>query len=183
MCMERKLIVGLGNPDKKWLKTRHNIGWMVLESIDVLKWEEVAGIGFMAENVKGDIFLRPTVGMNSSGIAVEKAMKNYNIPVENVLIIVDDMDLPFGNIRLKGKGSARHNGLRSIEEHLGTSKYARLKVGIGKDFEPGQQLEFVLGEFKREEQLILPEIIEAVKSGIEVWLEEDTLEKAMSKIN
>lgn len=149
--------------------------------IDGLQWENVDK-GYLAR--KDNIyFLRPFTGMNSSGEAVDCWVNKLGIKLDHLLIIVDDLDLPFGKIRLKGKGSSRHNGLRSIENCLGTSIYPRLKIGIGKNFKPDGQLEFVLGEFNEEELFILPEIIEAAKSAIEIFLEESSIDKAISKIN
>lgn len=178
---DKFLVVGLGNPEEKWKSTRHNIGWNVLLDIEGLQWKNVDK-GYLAK--KDNIyFLRPSTGMNSSGEAVYHWVNELRIKLDHLLIIVDDLDLPFGKIRLKGKGSARHNGLKSIENCLGTSIYPRLKIGIGKNFKPDGQLEFVLGEFNEEELLILPEIIEAAKSAVEVFLEESTIDKAMSKIN
>ena len=143
------LIAGLGNIGPEYHETRHNIGFMVVDAL-----AQAAGItfndgryGFTATmSVKGRqlILLKPSTFMNLSGNAVRYWMQKENIPLENVLIVVDDLALPFGTLRLKGKGSdAGHNGLKHIAATLGTQNYARLRFGIGNDFPRGGQVDFV----------------------------------------
>ena len=151
------LIAGLGNIGPEYHETRHNIGFMVVDAL-----AQAAGItfndgryGFTATmSVKGRqlILLKPSTFMNLSGNAVRYWMQKENIPLENVLIVVDDLALPFGTLRLKGKGSdAGHNGLKHIAATLGTQNYARLRFGIGNDFPRGGQIDYVLGHFPKEE--------------------------------
>lgn len=151
------LIAGLGNIGPEYHETRHNIGFMVVDAL-----AQAAGItfndgryGFTATmSVKGRqlILLKPSTFMNLSGNAVRYWMQKENIPLENVLIVVDDFALPFGTLRLKGKGSdAGHNGLKHIAATLGTQNYARLRFGIGNDFPRGGQVDFVLGHFTDED--------------------------------
>ena len=151
------LIVGLGNIGPEYAETRHNIGFKV---VDALARE--AGVafedkryGFVATmRVKNQtlILLKPSTYMNLSGNAVRYWMNEKKIPVENVLVVVDDLALPFGALRLKPGGSeAGHNGLRHITQVLGTQQYARLRFGIGNDFPRGGQVDFVLGEFSEED--------------------------------
>ena len=151
------LIAGLGNIGDDYAGTRHNIGFSV---VDALASE--AGVtfqdkryGFVAEmKLRGHklFLLKPSTYMNLSGNAVRYWMQKENIPLENVLIVVDDLALPFGTLRLKGKGSdAGHNGLKHIAATLGTQDYARLRFGIGNDFPRGGQIDFVLGHFTDED--------------------------------
>lgn len=146
------IIIGLGNPEEKYAHTRHNIGWDCLR--DDLDWKK-DGNKLIAE----EIYIRSLTGMNSSGLAIPK-----NIDPKELIVLVDDLDLPFGTIKIKTKGSARHNGLKSIEEALGGNQdYVRIKIGIGKNFKPGEQLNYVLSEFNDEEKIQIPKIIEKVR--------------------
>ena len=151
------LIVGLGNIGPEYHETRHNIGFMAVDAL-----AKAAGAtftdgryGFTATlSVKGRqlLLLKPSTFMNLSGNAVRYWMQKENIPLENVLVVVDDLALPFGTLRLKGKGSdAGHNGLKHIAATLGTQNYARLRFGIGNDFPRGGQIDYVLGHFPKEE--------------------------------
>lgn len=156
--MIKYLIVGLGNIGPEYHESRHNIGFM---TVDALAKANNAPpfidkrYGFTTNfSVKGRqlILLKPSTFMNLSGFAVRYWMQKENIPLENVLIIVDDIALPLGVLRLKGKGSdAGHNGLRHIATTLGTQEYARLRFGIGNDFPRGGQVDYVLGQFTEEE--------------------------------
>lgn len=163
------IVIGLGNPEEKYSHTRHNIGWDCLP--ENLNWTE-SGNKMIAE----ETYIRSLTGMNSSGLALPKG-----INPKEVIVIVDDLDLPFGTIKVKTKGSARHNGLRSIEESLGSQEYIRIKIGIGKNFEPGHQLDYVLSEFTEEEKEKLPSIIEKVRRIVDLILTEG-IEKARNKI-
>lgn len=152
------LIVGLGNIGSEYEYTRHNIGFRILDAF--AKSSNIAfqdkRYGAVAEvRVKNKmlVLLKPSTYMNLSGNAVRYWMKECNIPLENVLVLVDDLALPFGALRLKSKGSdAGHNGLKNIQSVLGTANYARLRFGIGNDFPKGAQIDYVLGEFSEEEE-------------------------------
>lgn len=156
------LIVGLGNPGPKYENTRHNIGFRVVEHLSE-DWENVSH-GQMAKlkhRGKQVYLLKPDTFMNLSGKAVRYWMQKEKIPKQNVLVIVDDLHLDFAAVRLRGKGSdAGHNGLKSIDQLTGGNNYARLRVGIGRDFHPGQQADYVLGEWKNAEREKLPALIE-----------------------
>ena len=160
------LIVGLGNKGSEFEYTRHNIGFKVAEKIaESLEVSfNTANFGWMAEGKhKGrKVFvLKPDTYMNLSGNAVRYWMQKENIPLENVLIVTDDLALPFGTLRMKGKGSdAGHNGLKNINEVLQTQNYARLRFGISADFSAGRQVDYVLGVWNEEETEKLPERIE-----------------------
>jgi len=163
----KHLIVGLGNIGREYEDTRHNIGFMILDALakasnvvfDVNK--RYGAIAEMKLKNKQLILLKPYTYMNLSGNAVRYWVQNEKIEPENLLIVVDDLALPFGAVRLKSKGSdAGHNGLKHIQETLGTTQYNRLRFGIGNNFPQGAQINFVLNPFTDEEQKQLPERIE-----------------------
>ncbi|MBP6066223.1 aminoacyl-tRNA hydrolase [Bacteroides sp.] len=151
------LIVGLGNIGPEYHETRHNIGFMTVD--ELAKTHNATfkdgRYGFTTTlSIKGRqlLLLKPSTYMNLSGNAVRYWMQKENIPLENVLVIVDDLALPFGVLRLKGKGSdAGHNGLKHIAAILGTQNYARLRFGIGNEFPRGTQVDFVLSKFDEED--------------------------------
>ena len=155
------LIVGLGNPGPKYENTRHNIGFRVIEELSE-DWSSCSH-GHMARikhRGKQLLLLKPDTFMNLSGKAVRYWMQKEKIPKQNVLVVVDDLHLDFGALRLRGKGSdAGHNGLKSIDQLTGGNNYARLRCGIGRDFHPGQQADYVLGEWKPAEREGLPTLI------------------------
>ena len=157
------LIVGLGNIGNEYEGTRHNIGFTVFEAFAKSSNSIFADkrYGFVAEtSCRGRklVLLKPSTYMNLSGNAVRYWMQTEKIPLENVLVIVDDLALPVGALRLKGQGSdGGHNGLKHIATTLGTTAYARLRFGIGNDFSKGRLVDFVLGSFDSEEQKIIDE--------------------------
>jgi PTH1 family peptidyl-tRNA hydrolase len=166
------LIVGLGNPGLEYKNTRHNIGFTVLDSL-----AEKSGIvfldkryGYRAElKVKGKtlILVKPTTFMNLSGKAINYYLQFENIPIEKMMIVVDDLALPFGTIRIKSKGgSGGHNGLQHIEETIGTAEYNRMRFGIGAEFGKGQQVNYVLGEWEKQELEKMQERIELACEAI-----------------
>ncbi|RKS96289.1 aminoacyl-tRNA hydrolase [Chryseobacterium defluvii] len=160
------LIVGLGNKGAEYENTRHNIGFKVAEKIaETLETPfQTTNFGWMAEGkYKGRkvLVLKPDTYMNLSGNAVKYWMQKENIPLENVMIITDDLALPFGTLRMKMKGSdAGHNGLKNIQEVLQTQNYARLRFGISADFSEGRQVDYVLGTWSEEEKEKLQERID-----------------------
>jgi PTH1 family peptidyl-tRNA hydrolase len=161
------LIVGLGNIGPEYADTRHNIGFMILDALakasnvvfDVNK--RYGSIAEMKLKNRQLVLLKPSTYMNLSGNAVRYWMQMEKIEPENLLILVDDLALPFGTLRLKPKGSdAGHNGLKHIQEILGTTNYNRLRFGLGNDFPQGAQIDFVLSPFTEAEQKSLPERVE-----------------------
>jgi PTH1 family peptidyl-tRNA hydrolase len=159
------LIVGLGNPGSKYADTRHNIGFDVLDalikdsesSFETARYADVAEIKFKGRKL---VLIKPNTFMNLSGKAVHFWLQKEKIPMSNLLVISDDLALPFGTLRLKGKGSAGgHNGLKDIEAVLKTGIYSRLRFGIGSDYARGKQADFVLGPWSLEEQNDLSERI------------------------
>ena len=168
------LIAGLGNVGDEYTETRHNIGFKIVEAL-----AEEAGASFFSSRladvcemkVKGKqlILIKPTTFMNLSGKAVKYWMTENKIVKENILVIVDDLALPFGSLRMRHRGSdGNHNGLTSVHESLGTDAYARLRFGIGAEFKKGSQVNYVLGKWNETEMKTLNEKIklagEAVKS-------------------
>jgi PTH1 family peptidyl-tRNA hydrolase len=161
--MKKFLIAGLGNPGGEYANTRHNIGFRILDFMaekESLKFE-TAKLGAVAEyKFKGRTFilLKPNTYMNLSGKAVKYWLDKENIPLENLLVVTDDLNLPFGTIRIKPKGSdGGHNGLKSIQEMLGTADYPRFRFGISDQFKKGHQVHYVLGEWNDEEKSALSE--------------------------
>lgn len=172
------LIVGLGNIGAEYAHTRHNIGFDIADALakDLGNGFEVLRLAYYTElSFKGRklYVIKPTTFMNLSGRSVNYWMKELKIAPENVLVLVDDLALPLGKLRLKLQGSsAGHNGLKSIEEVCGGQNYARLRFGIGDDFPRGRQAEFVLSAFDAKEQLELPALIdrsvELIKSFVTI---------------
>ena len=169
------LIVGLGNIGVEYANTRHNMGFMVLDA-----WAQASNILFESGrygstatiSFKGRKFtlLKPSTYMNLSGKAVRYWMNELKIPLENLLVLSDDLNIPFGTLRLRKNGSAGgHNGLTNINELLGTQDYARIRLGIGNDFGRGQQVGYVLGELSKEEAEQMPEICKRTIEGIKAW--------------
>ncbi len=164
--MRKFLIVGLGNIGEKYANTRHNIGFKVLDYF--AKEEELTfetkKLGDIATyKLKGRtfIFLKPSTFMNLSGKAVQYWLTKEKIPLENLLVITDDLNLSFGSIRLKIKGSdGGHNGLKDIQNQLNTTKYNRFRFGISDEFSKGRQVDYVLGEWSEEENKGLQERLE-----------------------
>ena len=182
------LIVGLGNIGVEYVNTRHNMGFMVLDA-----WAQASNISFESGrygstatiSFKGRKFhlLKPSTYMNLSGKAVRYWMNELKIPVENLLVISDDLNIPFGTLRLRKNGSAGgHNGLTNINELIGTQDYARIRVGIGNDFGKGQQVGYVLGGLNDEESGQMPEICKRVIDGIKAWATIGP-DRAMNTIN
>lgn len=159
------LIVGLGNPGEKYNFTRHNIGFSIIDRFisefdGNLKTEKLGEVAHLKYKSKPVVLLKPNTFMNLSGKAVNYWMQKEKINLENLLIVTDDLALPFGKIRLKGKGSdGGHNGLKDIQAVLQTLNYARLRIGVGNDFQKGQQVNHVLGKWTKEEEIQLDEII------------------------
>ena len=160
------LIVGLGNIGPEYADTRHNIGFNIADEL-------VKELGGSFSNLRLAYYtevswkgrklhvIKPTTFMNLSGKAVNYYMQQFNIPIENVLVIVDDLALPLGKLRLKMQGSsAGHNGLKSIEESCGGQGYPRLRFGIGDNFSKGRQIDYVLGRFDKDEETELPALID-----------------------
>lgn len=171
--MKKYLIVGLGNIGAEYVNTRHNIGFKIVDFVasEAKVSFETAKLGAIAEySIKGRklILLKPNTYMNLSGKAVKYWMDKENIAKENVLVITDDLNLSFGTIRIKAKGTdGGHNGLKNIQLILNTSEYPRFRFGISDEFKKGQQVDYVLGEWNDVEKAKLPERYEVAKQIVE----------------
>ena len=170
--MNKFLVVGLGNIGAEYVNTRHNIGFKVLDFLakkESIAFETVK-LGAVAElKLKGKTFflLKPNTYMNLSGKSVKFWMDKKNIPLQNILIIADDLNLSFGTIRIRTKGSdGGHNGLKNITLVLNTQEYARFRFGISDEFKKGKQIDYVLGEWNEEEKAKLPERLEVASEII-----------------
>jgi len=172
------VIAGLGNPGKAYVGTRHNIGFEVVAALAAKHRLEFRKTlkkkGSVAEGKIGEadvILLMPLTFMNESGASVSAVMSNTNVELSHLLVVVDDIAIPMGQIRMRtDSSSGGHNGLKSIEEHLQTNRFARLRIGVG-DREVGDLASHVLGQFSKEEEGLVPEILERAVKAIEIWLE------------
>jgi len=182
------LIAGLGNIGTEYDHTRHNIGFDVLDSFiskhgGTFNSDRLAHYSLVKIKGKQLHLIKPTTYMNLSGKALAYWANKLNIPIENILIVTDDLALPTGKLRLRTKGSdAGHNGLKSINEVLNTMEYPRLRFGIGNDFPKGGQVNFVLGKWPDEEIELVKKGIENAIKAIELFALEGS-ERAMNKVN
>lgn len=173
--MKRFLIACLGNMGPEYVNTRHNAGFMVADAL-----ADDAGVSFQSKRY-GDmavvrvkncelLILKPSTFMNLSGVAVRYWMNHEKLPLENLLVVVDDMAIPFDSIRMRKQGSdAGHNGLKNIASELGTQNYARLRFGIGNGFPRGGQIDYVLGKFPPEEMEKMPEVLKKTGDAIKAF--------------
>lgn len=179
-----RLVVGLGNPGLEYEGTRHNVGFMLLDRMATRKGEwrkERAWNGFLLFD-EGVWLLKPQTYMNLSGECVAAVARFYKIPTESILVVLDDMSIGLGRLRLRKGGSAGgHHGLQSILTHCGTKEVARLRVGIG-GAKPGESVAHVLGRFRKDEQAQLEEAVERGEAAIRL-AQSDGLEKAMNAFN
>jgi PTH1 family peptidyl-tRNA hydrolase len=184
------LIVGLGNPGAEYARTRHNAGFLLVERL-AAQWKTdwASERKFQARIAKGErngkkvLLCEPQTFMNLSGEAVGELARFYQLPLAQILVAVDDADLPFGEIRLRASGSSGgHHGLESIEQHLGSREFARLRIGIGRKDGARQITGHVLGKFDLAENELLEKILERSARQVECWLM-DGLQKAMSQFN
>jgi len=182
------LVVGLGNIGAEYAGTRHNMGFLVLDalakasntSFSTLRYGSLTEVRMAGKHV---FLLKPSTYMNLSGKAVHYWMREERIPLEQVLVVVDDIALPLGALRMRKQGSdGGHNGLRSINEALGTTTYTRLRVGIGSDFGRGQQVDYVLGDWSPQESKELPFIFQKCNDAIQTFVLEGP-DRAMNRCN
>ena len=184
-----KLIVGLGNVGKEYENTRHNIGFMVADELakrwGETKWKEADNAFYVEYRMPEKVFLiKPTTYMNLSGFAVADFANFYHIAPEDVAVIQDDLDLPCGQIRIRRKGSAGgHNGIKSIQEHLGTAEFPRFKVGIGHPAgERKDVIKHVLQKFYADEAEAVAEAVKRTADAVECWLRQD-MDTVMQEYN
>ncbi len=185
-----KLIVGLGNPGENYSKTRHNVGFMTLDALakyynvefklDKKQKGMIATVNKLGNKA---ILLKPTTYMNLSGEAVRSVCNYYDIKIEDILVISDDLDLPVGKIRLRDKGSAGgHNGLKSINENLKTQEYKRIKIGIDKS-SVIPVVDYVLGKFSQDDMITIDQKIEKIISALDDFISDVDYKKISSYIN
>ena len=187
---EQCLVVGLGNPGKEYKLTRHNIGFMVVEEISrqyhlrfssSSKWN-----GLWAQGEVDDrrlVLLMPMTFMNNSGTVVKKMVNQNDVDLEHLLVVTDDVNLPFGQMRIRPRGQAGgHNGLTSVIEHLGTSDVARLRVGVGAPAEKNDMVNFVLSEFNNQEKKQLESCVQRAADCCVLWWREG-IAQAMNQFN
>lgn len=182
--MKKYLIIGLGNIGSEYAETRHNIGFKILDQLakekdftfETVKLGDVGSFKVKGRNI---LCLKPSTYMNRSGKALKYWMDKERIPLENVLVVTDDINLEFGTIRLKTKGSdGGHNGLKDIQLYLNSVNYNRFRFGVGAEFSKGRQVDYVLGEWNEKEREALPErlerssqlIISFVLSGVKITM-------------
>ncbi len=186
----RYLIVGLGNPGEEYAGTRHNVGFMVVKALARKHGLTFDGKEAKARIARGTVrgrevlLARPFTYMNLSGGAVGELVRRYDLPLERVLIVCDDLDLPLGTLRLRpGGGDGGHRGLRSIQEVLGTKAFPRLRVGIGRPPEGMEAADYVLSPFdEAERRLLEAEVLPRAVEAVELWLTEG-IERAMNRVN
>ena len=184
------LIVGLGNPGADYAKTRHNAGFLLVEKLAAqwrCDWSKErkfqARVSRAERGGRTVVLAEPQTFMNLSGETVGDVAGFYQLPLPQLIVAVDDADLPFGEIRLRpGGSSGGHHGLESIEQHLGSREFARLRIGIGRRDGARQITNYVLGKFEPAEQELLEKILERAANQVECWLAAG-LQKAMSQFN
>ncbi|HTC29158.1 MAG TPA: aminoacyl-tRNA hydrolase [Candidatus Acidoferrum sp.] len=179
-----KIVVGLGNPGKEYERTRHNAGFMVVDELasryGLTSWKTKDSARQIYDSQRRVVLVEPTSFMNLSGTPVRLISSWYRTPPEGILVVVDDMDLPFGSLRMRPFGGhGGHNGLRSIIATIG-DRFPRLRIGVGRpEFE---SVDHVLSAFNPDERAVLPHVIGAAADGVQRWLDE-SLEAAMQFVN
>lgn len=179
-----QLIVGLGNPGAEYEGTRHNVGFMVLDRLitGMGEWKREKAWQAKVARLNGILLCKPETFMNLSGKAVASVARFYQIPTSSILVVLDEMALPLGRLRLRVRGSAAgHNGMRSIMESLGTQEIARLRLGIG-GAEPGEAVAHVLGKFRKDEKPVLEEMLARSEAAIRM-INGEGFDAAMNAFN
>lgn len=184
------LIVGLGNPGAEYARTRHNAGFLLVEKLAgrwkagwTLEKKFNARVARAEQNDSRALLCEPQTFMNSSGESVGPLVGFYRVALKRLLVVVDDADLPFGEIRLRPSGSSGgHHGLESIEKHLGSREFARLRIGIGRKAGAREITDYVLGRFNAAETELAEKILTAAADQAEVWMKAG-IEKAMNRFN
>ncbi len=184
------LIVGLGNPGAEYAKTRHNAGFLLVEKL-AEQWQSnwtnerkfISRVAKAERNSQKVLLCEPQTFMNLSGESVGALVNYYQLPLGKILVAVDDANLPFGEIRLRKSGSSGgHHGLESIEQHLASREFARLRIGIGRKDSSRQIADYVLGKFEAGDSELLKKFLERAANQVETWLASG-IEKAMSQFN
>ena len=176
MAGESYLVVGLGNIGPEYAHTRHNMGFMVLDAwspasnavFTTQRYGDLASLSIKGRNVW---LLKPSTYMNLSGNAVRYWLQKLPVTQERLIVICDDINLPFGTLRMRKNGSdGGHNGLKNIAETLGSTDYVRIRMGVGHDFSQGAQVDYVLGNLSEEESSQMPELCKSVIQGVNDWI-------------
>jgi len=185
------LIVGLGNPGAEYARTRHNAGFTLAERV-AARWQAEwrlenkfeARLALARRSGRRALLCQPMTYMNASGAAVGAVRDFYRVALDRLLLLVDDADLPLGELRLRaGGGSGGHHGLESVEQHLGSRSYARLRLGIGRRAQDGREItDYVLGRFGAEEAALFEEVLNRAADQVTCWLDEG-IEAAMNRYN
>lgn len=181
------LIVGLGNPGRRYAKTRHNAGCMAADEIACrygLEFRDREAFSIAKGSLEGNavILLEPLTFMNRSGLAVRDAMKRYAIPPEKLIVIQDDIDMETGKLKIRKRGSSGgHKGLQSIIENIGTTEFLRVKIGVGRE-EGVPVEEYVLGKFRKDEAPLIKDALSKTADAVEAIIK-DGVEKAMNRFN
>ncbi|MGT2846565.1 aminoacyl-tRNA hydrolase [Streptococcus massiliensis] len=186
-----KLVVGLGNPGDKYVETRHNVGFMLIDkmckeldlkfTVDKIFQVEIASTFLNGEKV---YFAKPLTFMNESGRAVHALLSYYGLDIDDLLVIYDDLDMAVGKIRLRSKGSAGgHNGIKSIIKHIDSQDFKRIKIGIGRPKEGMSVIHHVLGKFDKDDVILILNTLDKVDSAVKDYLQIQNFEQTMQKYN
>ena len=183
-----KVVVGLGNPGSRYAGTRHNVGFAVLDLLAqgprAGRWQNrfQAQVCELTEDTTKVLLIKPDTFMNLSGRCVRQVVDFYQLPLQDLLIVCDDVNLPLGRLRFRPRGThGGHNGLRDIQAHLGTTEYARLRIGVGAP-EGSELVDHVLGRFRPGEKAVIGEALETAAQAVMVWVERGT-EACMNQYN
>lgn len=184
------LVVGLGNPGKEYVQTRHNVGFLTLDELASRKNLSIQKLKHRALTTSTQydeqrvLLMKPVTYMNLSGEAVGEAARFFKVPPERILVISDDTDLPVGKLRVRRKGSAGgHNGLKSISSHLGTDQFPRVKIGVGGKPHPDYNMaDWVLGRFSSPDQTLINQTVRSAADAVELILQRG-MDEAMSRYN
>lgn len=184
-----KCIIGLGNPGKKYENTRHNVGFMVIDklgeelNIEVTDRKFKCDYGIGIHNGQKVMLVKPQTFMNLSGEGVRPLVDYYNIELEDIIVLYDDLDLPLGKLRLRGKGTGGgHNGMKSLNQHLSSEKYKRIRIGIDRPETGMTVVKYVLSKFRKDEQPLLEKVIDRTSDASSSFINEP-FEEVMTKFN
>jgi PTH1 family peptidyl-tRNA hydrolase len=183
-----KVVVGLGNPGSRYAGTRHNVGYAVVDSLAEspragrFQGRFQAQVGELFEDAGKILLVKPETFMNLSGRSVRQVLDFYQVPVADLLVVCDDINLPLGKLRFRARGShGGHNGLRDVQNHLGTAEYARLRIGVGAPPED-QAVDYVLGRFRPGERPVIDDAVAQAVQGVLLWVREG-VEACMNRYN
>ena len=184
-----KIVLGLGNPGSRYERTRHNVGWLLLDAVaERLRAEFVPGKGDYwgaAASWRGRrvTLVKPTTFMNLSGNAARQVLRHTGATIDDLLVVVDEIQFPLGRLKITPSGSdGGHNGLASLVEVLGSDRFARLRCGVGNDFPPGRMVDYVLSDFPSEDREALERMVEDGRDAILLWIAEGT-GRSMNRVN